>query len=127
MGFPGGSVVKNTPANARDVGLTPGLERSRGEGNDNPLQYSCLGHCHRQRNLAGYSPWGLKTVRHDLAAEQQCARYSETVQQSAPALDPDPVILDPHRLGCMDSAAEGPQPRSLTSMVQFLFLQNGND
>ena len=42
-GFPGGSVVKNPPANAgdvRDVGLIPGSERSPGEGNDNPLQYS---------------------------------------------------------------------------------------
>ena len=38
-----GAVVKNPPANARDVGLIPGLERSPGEGSDNPLQYSCLG------------------------------------------------------------------------------------
>ena len=43
MGFPGGSVVKNPPANAGDMGLIPGLERSPREGNDNPLQYSCLG------------------------------------------------------------------------------------
>ena len=35
-------VVKNPPANARDRGLIPGLERSPGEGNGNPLQYSCL-------------------------------------------------------------------------------------
>ena len=41
-GFPGGSVVKNLPANARDAGLIPGLERSLGEGNGNPLQHSCL-------------------------------------------------------------------------------------
>ena len=41
--FPGGSVVKNLPANARDAGLTPGLGRSPGEGNGEPLQYSCLG------------------------------------------------------------------------------------
>ena len=34
--------VKNPPANAGDVGLIPGPERSPGEGNDNPLQYSCL-------------------------------------------------------------------------------------
>ena len=40
--FPGGSAVKNLPANARDVGSIPGLGRSRGEGNGNPLQYSCL-------------------------------------------------------------------------------------
>ena len=45
MGFPGGSVVKNLPANAgdaADAGLIPGLGRSPGGGNDNPLQYSCL-------------------------------------------------------------------------------------
>ena len=43
MGFPGGSVVKNLPAHAGDVGLIPGLGRFPGEGNSNPLQYSCLG------------------------------------------------------------------------------------
>ena len=42
LGFPGGSVVKNPPAKAGDVGLTPGLGRSPGGGNGNPLQYSCL-------------------------------------------------------------------------------------
>ena len=43
MGFPGGSVVKNMPSNARDAGSIPGLGRCPGEGNGNPLQYSCLG------------------------------------------------------------------------------------
>ena len=45
-GFPGGSVVKNPPANAgdiRNVGSIPGLGRFPGGGNGNPLQYSCLG------------------------------------------------------------------------------------
>ena len=42
MGFPDGSVVKNLPANAGDTGSIPGLERSPGEGNGNPFQYSCL-------------------------------------------------------------------------------------
>ena len=37
MGIPGGSVVKNPPANAGDLGLSPGLGRSPGEGNSNPL------------------------------------------------------------------------------------------
>ena len=36
-------MVKNLPANAGDLGLIPGPGRSPGEGNDNPLQYSCLG------------------------------------------------------------------------------------
>ena len=41
---PGGSVIKNPPANAGDVGSIPGLRRSPGEGSGNPspLQYSCL-------------------------------------------------------------------------------------
>ena len=39
-GFPGSSVVKNLPANAGDTGLIPGLRRSLGKGNGNPLQYS---------------------------------------------------------------------------------------
>ena len=42
MVFPGGSVVKNLPANAGDAGSVPGLGRSPGRGNGNPLQYSCL-------------------------------------------------------------------------------------
>ena len=45
MGFPGGTMVKNPPANvgdARDTGLIPGSGRSPGVGNDNPLPYSCL-------------------------------------------------------------------------------------
>ena len=41
-GFRGGSVVKNLPANAGDVGSIPVLGRSPGERNGNPLQYSCL-------------------------------------------------------------------------------------
>ena len=43
LGFPGGSVVKNPPANAGDVGSFPGSGRSPGERNGSPLQYSCLG------------------------------------------------------------------------------------
>ena len=41
-GFSSGSVVKNQPVNAEDSGSTPGLERSPGKGNSNPLQYCCL-------------------------------------------------------------------------------------
>ena len=43
VGFPGGSAKKNLSANARDAGLIPGSGRSPGEGDGNPLQYSCLG------------------------------------------------------------------------------------
>ena len=42
LGFTGGSMVKNLLANAREVGSILALGRSPGEGNGNPLQYSCL-------------------------------------------------------------------------------------
>ena len=42
LGFHGGSDSKVSACNAGDTGLTPGLGRSPGEGNGNPLQYSCL-------------------------------------------------------------------------------------
>ena len=42
VGFPGGSVVKNLPANAGNSGSIPRSGRSPGEGNGNPLQYSCM-------------------------------------------------------------------------------------
>ena len=41
-GFPGGSAIKNLPANAGDAGSIRGSGKSPGEGNGNPLQYSCL-------------------------------------------------------------------------------------
>ena len=43
LGFPGGSVVKNPPANAEDMGSIPGSGRAPGGGKGNRLQHSCLG------------------------------------------------------------------------------------
>ena len=42
IGFPCSSVDKESACNAGDLGSIPGLERSPGEGDGNPLQYSCL-------------------------------------------------------------------------------------
>ena len=53
-----GSEVKNSSANAGEVGSTPGLGRSPGSGQGNPLQCSCLENPHGNRSLTGYSPWG---------------------------------------------------------------------
>ena len=58
-------VVKNPPANVgdiRDSGSIPGLGRSPGGGNGNPLQYSCLENPHGQRSQVGQSPWGFKEL-----------------------------------------------------------------
>ena len=53
-------MVKNPPANTGDMGSIPGLGRSPGEGDGNPLQYSCLENPCGQRSLVGYSLWGRK-------------------------------------------------------------------
>ena len=65
LGFPGGSDGKESAGNMGDLGSIPGLGRSPGGGNGNPLQYSCLKKSHGQRSLVGYSPIGSQRVRHD--------------------------------------------------------------
>ena len=67
LGFPGSSVAKkkkkNPPANVRDmgdIGSIPGLRRSPGGGNSNPLQYSCLDNPMDRGACGLQSPWGCK-------------------------------------------------------------------
>ena len=62
LGFPGGSEVKAPASNEGDLGLIPGSGRSPGEGNGNPLQYSCL------KNPMDRGAWGA-TV-HGVAKSQ---------------------------------------------------------
>ena len=62
--FPSGSDGQQSACNVGDPGLIPGSGRSPGEGNGNPLQYSCLG------NPIDRGPWqatvhGVGGVRHD--------------------------------------------------------------
>ena len=64
LGFPGGSVVKNPPANAGAagaVGSIPGLGRPPGEGNGYPLQGSCLENP-MDRGVWWASPWGQEEL-----------------------------------------------------------------
>ena len=68
--IPGGSFGRESACNTGDPGLIPGSGRSPGEGNGNPLQYSCL------ENPTGRGAWqatvhGIQRVRHDLASKQQ--------------------------------------------------------
>ena len=62
-GFPGGSEVKVSACNAGDVGSIPGWGRSPGEGNGNPLQYSCL-----ENPMDGGAWWA--TLVHGVAKSQ---------------------------------------------------------
>ena len=56
-GSPGGSDGKESTRNEGDMGLIPGSGRSPGEGNGNPLQYSCLEKPIGRATWLGYSPW----------------------------------------------------------------------
>ena len=60
QGFPGGSAGEAPACNVGDLGSIPGLGRSPGGGNGNPLKYSCLKNFHGLRSLVGYSLWGRK-------------------------------------------------------------------
>ena len=68
MGFPGGSVGKETACSAGDPGLIPGSGRSPGEGNGNPLQYSCLENP-MDREVWQATVHGVTRVGHDLVTK----------------------------------------------------------
>ena len=68
IGFPGGSVVKNLPANAGDVGLIPGSGSSPGDENSNPLQYSCPGNPINRGGQATF--YTVARIRQDLVNKQ---------------------------------------------------------
>ena len=74
-GFPGGSVVKNLPANAEDVGSIPGLGRCPGVGNDNQLQYSCL------KNSMDRGAWWA-TVHSVTKSQTQLNTHTQTICSS---------------------------------------------
>ena len=61
-------VVKNLPVSAGDLGLMPGSGRSPGEGNDNPVQYSCLGNP-MDRGSWRATDMGVARVGHELATK----------------------------------------------------------
>ena len=67
-------MIEKLPAIAGDPGWIPGSGRSPGEGNGNPLQYSCLGSL---IDLVGYGPWGYKRVGHDLATKKQPTSFKQ--------------------------------------------------
>ena len=72
--FPGGSVLKNLPANAGDAGSIPGMGRSPGEGNGNSLQCSCLA------NSMDREPW--RATVHRVAKESNMTVVKQTKNPS---------------------------------------------
>ena len=77
LGFPSGSVGKESPCNAGDPGLIPGLVRSPGKGNGNPLQYSC-----RENPMDRRAWWataiGSQRVRHNSVTTHTCHFFAQS-------------------------------------------------
>ena len=69
--FPGGSDSNESACKAGDPSSIPGSGRSPVEGNNNPLQYSCLGNPMGRGAWLGYKSVGSQRVRHDLAIKHQ--------------------------------------------------------
>ena len=102
MGFPGDSVIKTPPANAGDMGSTPRLGRSPGEGNGCALQYSCQG------NPIDREAWqatvhGVAKVRHDLGTEH----HHHHLWELGLKVHTRGTFLDAQWLGCCAFTAKG--------------------
>ena len=82
-GFPGGSEIKASACNVGDLGSIPGSGRSPGEGNGNPLQYSCL-----ENPMDGGAWWatvhGLQRVRHDWSTRRRRRRKESREESTLP-------------------------------------------
>ena len=73
MDFPGGSDGKASVYNAGDLGSIPGSGRFPGEGNGNPLQYSCL---ENPTDGGAWCPWGCKEL--DMTEQLHFTSKTET-------------------------------------------------
>ena len=115
--FPGGTVVNNPSASAEDSGdlsSIPRLGRSPGEGNGNPLQYSCLGN-HTDRGAWWASPWGHR-VGHNWTHKQKKKRklWGDTTE----AGNLEPAIPSQTELPIKDLTA--PRDEHTDMLIQHL-------
>ena len=99
-GFPGGSVVKNPPANAGDMPSIPGLGRFPWR-RKHQLTKVLPGKSHGQRGLACYSLWGHKRVGHDLATKQQQQQCPPKAWFHSPP--PLPRLASPQELAVQEN------------------------
>ena len=83
MRFPGGSDGKESACNAGHLGWILGEGISPGEGNGNPLQYSCL---EKAEETGGLQSTGSQRVRHDRAASTILVKAHDCVREEDPIL-----------------------------------------
>ena len=97
MGFSGGSDHKESTYNAKDMDSVPGLERSTGEGNGYPLQYSCLG------DSMDREAWQATSVRGVAKSWARRATNPHTNTWDSPAASSINQTEEPGRLPSMAS------------------------
>ena len=90
LGFPGGSVVKNPPAEAQNTDSIPRSSKMPWRRKWQPTPVFLPAKSHGQKSLVGYSPWGCKSVGHDLVTRTKHTiyHYFQDVEQS-----PNNVLL----------------------------------
>ena len=123
-GFHGGSDGKESACSAADSGLIPGSGRSPGEGNDNPLQYSCL------ENPMDWGAWwatvhGIIRVRHDLASKPP--PFIGSIDTEAPILWPPDAKSQLIRNDPDTGKVWGQEEKGMTEdeMVECFYQLNG--
>ena len=92
MGLPGGSVVKNPPANGGDEGSIPRSGRSPGEETQ-PTPVFLPGEVHGQRRLVGYNLWGRKRVRPELVTKKQQYQFVRITNSTPLSVNKVPVLV----------------------------------
>ena len=106
LGFPGGSNGEESACNERDPVLTPGLGRSHGGGNDNPLQYSCLDNP-TDRGAWGARVCGVRKSQTQLSTHTQCFIVYKTLlyhcQTSWQSYEIEQALLTPFHIWGTDS------------------------
>ena len=92
QGLPGSSVIKNLPVvqEMQETGSVPGSGRSPGEGNGNPLQYTCLGNP-MDREAWWAAVHGVTRVRHDLVTKPP---LPPEIESAPPALEGKVLTMD---------------------------------
>ena len=112
-GFPGGSEVKVSARNEGDPGSIPGLGRSPGEGNDNPLQYSCL-----ENSMDGGVWWAIQSMRLQRAGHDWATSLTHSLSSVWGNYLP---VIFPH---CMGSRNCFPEIKILssTSLILNMYL-----
>ena len=117
---------KQSTCQTGNAGSIPGSGRSPGEGNGNPLQYSCLENSQEPRRLAGCSPWGCKELHtrtgHNLPSRQFCVFPSSAFCCSLSLGQSSPWGVKGGQQRCSECGFPGRSHVTLHAVIRVLLL-----